>query len=189
MVKKLLLIASLLCVAVPSAHADEVMPTCGKTKYNHPVKGISYGMTKKDVRSTLKRNYPSPQHKVSEEGDLLVLEFSAQPTFSRIAFNFKGDRLFQMKLFYSDKFIESLGGEDAAKVSVLKKLVEKFGNIDSHEPLNMGGQEGHKVYWSVHEGASLVLIAIGNFVVLSYECEALSVFMTSQQAKSANFGF
>lgn len=178
-----------LCLLVSTAYADDIMPTCNKTDYTHPVKGISYGMLMKDVESTLRGNYPSPSYTIKKDEDTWYLEFSEKSTFDRYVFNFVSGRLVNVKIVYSEVFQNSMGGFDPASASVLKKAADKYGAIKNFENIQSGLHSGHKVFWPLNKGASLLMVSIGGLVMLGYECDDLIEYLRAQKQKSTNFGF
>lgn len=165
------------------------MPTCSKAEYTHPVTGVTFGMTKNELRAALKKNFPSPQYTLDERDEAWFLDFKDRSTFDRYSFHFQNDRLTQIRLSYSDDFQEKFGGSDGASVALLKKLMEKYGKMDNHEELNLGSNSGHKLVWDTKGGASLGMVTIKNLILISYDCDDLMAFLRDKAQKSANFGF
>jgi len=176
-----------------SALAEGIEPVCAKTRYTHPVKGVTFGMTKNQVQAVLAKNYPSSNYTLDKNSDVLwFLEFKDESTFDKYCFDFVEGRLTQIKISYSDSFQNKFGGTSSAVGAVIKAVIEKYGQTDRslYEKIDIQGDEVHKVSWPEDGGGRLMFVAVSsaNMILVGYSCVEFENHLLEVRRKKTNFG-
>lgn len=158
--------------------------TCQNSPYLEvsPVhKKISYGMSKSQVKSKLKRSFGL----ITNFDNGLVIRRPSAP-YDIIIMAFRDDHLVGVFYSYSNSFQDSVGGPFKAVVLVRDKFKEKFGLPDDAVKTD----KGVKLSWKTNKGAALELTGEDPYkVTYTVKCEQLIDSLDAKARRGANVGF
>ena len=144
-------------------------------------KTISYGMSKSQVKSKLKRSFGS----VTNFDNGLIIRKPKAP-YDMIIMAFREDHLVGVFYSYSNAFQDSVGGPFKAVVLVRDKFKEKFGLPDDATKTD----KGVKLTWKLNKGAALELTGEDPYkVTYTVKCEQLIDSLDAKARRGANVGF
>ncbi len=183
-VRNLIVSLSILFLGMSVSYAE--VPTCAGSKYSIPFKGITFGMKQADAVKKLRADNPSLIVTADAEGVKMKYPLSQQQIFDEVRLLILDGYVHEVLISYSNSFQDEQGGPAKAALNIIKNANEKFGLALDKEPV----EGGFRFVWASDNGAGFRVTAKDPYtIVMGYNCEPLTDYLTEKKRKTTNFGF